>query len=253
MAEKKQPADKRNWWDRLWGQGGFRLLGIPIGIFLVFLAGSITVIGSDVAIHATGSEEFCTSACHSMEAFTAPEWRDSPHYKNASGVRATCSDCHIPQVYPQKLIVKTRSGITDMYHEMKGTIATREKYEAHRARMAEEVWAYMTATDSRECRTCHSEEHFVLEDQGEEAAQAHVTGPLEGKTCIDCHKGIAHKTPDEIAEEQQGIAREAADETGGEQPSMPQVSPETILRGQPGAADETAEETTGEQPGTAAP
>ncbi len=69
--------------------------------------------------------------------------------------------------------------------------------------MAEHVWDYMEKTDSRECRNCHSEEAFVLEEQAEKAAKAHVTGPEEGKTCIDCHKGIAHKTPDEIAEEQQ--------------------------------------------------
>lgn len=206
MAEKKQPADRRNWWDRLWRQGGFRLFGIPVGAFLLFLAGAIAMIGSEVAIHATGTEQFCTSACHSMQAFTTPEWLDSPHNKNASGVRATCADCHIPREYPQKLIVKTRSGLSDMYHEFMGTISTREKYEAHRARMAEDVWAYMVKTDSRECRNCHSEEHFVLTDQPEKAAKAHVTGPEEGKTCIDCHKGIAHKTPDEIAEEQQVLS-----------------------------------------------
>ena len=206
MAEKKQPADRRNWWDRLCRPGSKWLLGIPVGAFLLFLAGAIAVIGSEVAIHATGTEQFCTSACHSMQAFTTPEWLDSPHNKNASGVRATCADCHIPREYPQKLIVKTRSGFSDMYHELMGTISTREKYEAHRARMAEDVWAYMVKTDSRECRNCHSEEHFVLSDQPEKAAKAHVTGPEEGKTCIDCHKGIAHKTPDEIAEDQQTLS-----------------------------------------------
>jgi nitrate/TMAO reductase-like tetraheme cytochrome c subunit len=206
MAKTAHSAERRNWWDRLWRQGGIRLLGIPAGIYLVFIAGAFSVLGSSVAIHATGSEQFCTSACHSMAAFTTPEWLDSPHNKNASGVRATCSDCHIPEIYPQKLIVKTRSGISDIYHELKGTISTREKYEAHRARMAEGVWAYMEKTDSRECRNCHSEEHFVLQDQPEEAAKAHVTGPLEGKTCISCHKGIAHKTPDEIVEEQRRAA-----------------------------------------------
>ena len=204
MGNNEQPADRRNWWERLCRPGSKWLLGIPVGAFLLFLAGAIAVIGSEVAIHATGTEQFCTGACHSMQAFTAPEWRDSPHNKNAVGVRATCSDCHIPREYPLKLIVKTRSGLSDIYHELMGTISTREKYEAHRARMAEDVWAYMKKTDSRECRSCHSEDHFVLTDQSEKAAKAHVTGPLEGKTCIDCHKGIAHKTPDEIFEEQQG-------------------------------------------------
>jgi nitrate/TMAO reductase-like tetraheme cytochrome c subunit len=204
MGKNKQPSERRGVWDRLCRPGSKWLLGIPVGAFLLFLAGAIAVIGSEVAIHATGTEQFCTGACHSMQAFTAPEWRDSPHNKNAVGVRATCSDCHIPREYPLKLIVKTRSGLSDIYHELMGTISTREKYEAHRARMAEDVWAYMKKTDSRECRSCHSEDHFVLTDQSEKAAKAHVTGPLEGKTCIDCHKGIAHKTPDEIFEEQQG-------------------------------------------------
>ena len=203
MGKNKQPSERRGVWDRLCRPGSKWLLGIPVGAFLLFLAGAIAVIGSEVAIHATGTEQFCTGACHSMQAFTAPEWRDSPHNKNAVGVRATCSDCHIPREYPLKLIVKARSGLSDIYHELMGTISTREKYEAHRARMAEDVWAYMKKTDSRECRSCHSEDHFVLTDQSEKAAKAHVTGPLEGKTCIDCHKGIAHKTPDEIFEEQQ--------------------------------------------------
>ncbi len=69
--------------------------------------------------------------------------------------------------------------------------------------MAEDVWAYVKKTDSRECRNCHSEDHFVLEQQEGMASKAHVAGPLEGKTCIDCHKGIAHRTPDEITEERQ--------------------------------------------------
>jgi len=206
MGKNKQPSDKRSWWDRLWRPGNKWLLGFPIGAILAFLAGAIALIGSQVMIHATGTEQFCTSACHSMQAFTTPEWLDSPHNKNAVGVRATCSDCHIPQEYPLKLIVKTQSGLSDIYHELMGTISTREKYEAHRASLAEDVWAYMSKTDSRECRNCHSEEHFVLNDQSEKAARAHITGPKEGKTCIDCHKGIAHKTPDEIAGEQQGAS-----------------------------------------------
>jgi nitrate/TMAO reductase-like tetraheme cytochrome c subunit len=203
MNENKDSPGKRAWWARLWRPGNIWLLGIPAGAYLFFIVGALAVIGSGVAIHATGTEQFCASACHSMEAFTTPEWLDSPHYKNTSGVRATCADCHIPRTYPEKLIVKARSGISDIYHELKGTIDTREKYEANRARMAEDIWAYMVKTDSRECRNCHSEEHFVLENQEEEAAKAHVTGPEEGKTCIECHKGIAHRTPDEIVEEQQ--------------------------------------------------
>ena len=202
MGETKQPTGGQSWWARLWRPGNKWLLGFPIGAILVFFAGAITLIGSQVALHVMNTEEFCTGTCHSMK-FPTEEWRDSPHYKNASGVRAACPDCHVPRIYPEKLIVKTRAGFVDIYHEILGTISTREKFNANRAELAEHVWDYMKKTDSRECRVCHDEEHFLLADQGEKAAKAHVTGPLEGKTCIDCHKGIAHKTPDEIVEEQQ--------------------------------------------------
>jgi cytochrome c-type protein NapC len=202
MGETKQPTERRSWWDRLWKPGNKWLLGFPVGAILVFIAGAITLIGSQVALHVMNTEQFCSNTCHSME-YPLSEWRDSPHYRNTSGVRATCPDCHVPRIYPEKLIVKTRAGFVDIYHTLKGTISTREKFNANRARLAQHVWDYMKKTDSRECRNCHDEEHFVLKDQEEKAAKAHVTGPLEGKTCIDCHKGIAHKTPDEVLEEQQ--------------------------------------------------
>jgi nitrate/TMAO reductase-like tetraheme cytochrome c subunit len=201
-SKQTDPHQKPTLWKRIWKRPASRwLLGIPLGAYIMFMLGAAAVVGSEVAIYATGTEQFCTSACHSMERFTAPEWRDSPHNSSPSGVRATCSDCHIPHIYPQKLLVKTKAGIKDAYHELMGTISTAEKYEAHRARMAEQVWAYMIETDSRECRHCHSEDHFDLGKQQEEAIRAHLEGVATGKTCIECHKGIAHKTPDEVQEE----------------------------------------------------
>lgn len=211
MENDMSGSGAKGWWRRLWRKPQSKwLLGIPLGAYLMFLVGASTVAGSQVAIHMTGTEEFCTTACHSMEAFTTPEWQDSIHYSNRSGVRATCADCHIPKVYPDKLIVKTKAGISDAYHTMMGTISTREKYEANRLRMAEQVWDYMRKVDSRECRNCHNADYFKLSNQDERAARAHQKGLSEGKTCIDCHKGIAHLTPDEVAENE---------EPGGSEPA----------------------------------
>jgi cytochrome c-type protein NapC len=113
-------------------------------------------------------------------------------------VRATCSDCHIPHDYPRILFVKAEAGIRDAYHEIKGTISTKEKYEEHRLEMAERVWAYMRETDSETCRYCHEEDYFAIGKQDDRAARAHLGAEEEGKTCIDCHQGIAHRTPEEI-------------------------------------------------------
>jgi nitrate/TMAO reductase-like tetraheme cytochrome c subunit len=202
-AKKSTHGKIAGLWQRLWRPSSKWLLGIPIGAFAMFVIGMVAVIGTQVMIHETGSEEFCSSACHSMKAFTTPEWKDSPHYSNPSGVRATCSDCHIPHHYPEILFFKAEAGIRDAYHEIKGTIGTRDKYEEHREEMAERVWAWLQETDSATCRTCHKDEYFALGQQDDRAARAHLSADEERKTCIDCHQGIAHRTPEEVFEGEQ--------------------------------------------------
>ena len=89
--------------------------------------GAAAVIGTQVMVAVTGTDQFCGNACHSMQ-WVAQEHRQSGHGANRTGVAAECHDCHIPHQYPQLLWYKAKAG------------------------------------------------------QG---------------TCIDCHKGIAHKAPDE--------------------------------------------------------
>ncbi len=61
--------------------------------------------------------------------------------------------------------------------------------------MAEHVWATMKANDSHECRNCHSYHAMDFKKQSRRAAEKMKEGHEEGKTCIDCHKGVAHKLP----------------------------------------------------------
>ena len=191
-------AKFKDFWQRLWRIPRYRImLGIPVGGLLMFVVGIVFVAVTGVVIHATGTEKFCIS-CHEMEATVYQEYVATSHYNNASGVRATCSDCHIPQEWPDKLIVKTVSGIKDITHHLLGTLDTAEKFEAHRARMAEQVWEAMRKTDSRECRHCHSYEAMELSLQGRSASRKHSAEWRERKneTCIDCHQGLVHKLPE---------------------------------------------------------
>jgi nitrate/TMAO reductase-like tetraheme cytochrome c subunit len=199
---EKSPEKDEGRWRRLWRHPSSKwLIGIPVGAWCMFVLGVFGMIGFEIVMYQTGTEKFCTTACHSMEAFTAPEWRDSIHYTNPSGVKASCADCHIPKVYPQYLWAKAYDGGRHVVGEILGSIETREKYEERRIPMSEYVWKNMKANDSRECRSCHTPELFEVARQDQRAARAHQQGFAEGKTCIDCHKGIAHKTPDEVAEE----------------------------------------------------
>lgn len=168
-------------------------------ILLVFFSGVLAFAGFNSILAYTNEMEFCTS-CHSMKV-NLEEYKETVHYKNASGVQATCSDCHVPKEFLPKMKAKILA-YKDVLHEILGTIDTKEKYEAHRWDMASRVWAKMEATDSRECRSCHNFDNMAFDEQDRSARKKHPRAQLKGQTCIDCHKGIAHEEPDEPDEEE---------------------------------------------------
>ena len=58
-------------------------------------------------------------------------------------------------------------------------------------------WARFKSSDSLECRNCHSALAMDLTKQSARAADIHSRYLISGqRTCIDCHKGIAHELPD---------------------------------------------------------
>ncbi len=166
----------------------------------IFLVGVLATFGFNAGLAYTNEMEFCTS-CHSMKV-NLEEYKETLHYKNASGVRATCSDCHVPKAFFPKMKAKILA-YKDVLHELLGTIDTPEKYEAHRWEMASRVWAKMEKSDSVTCRSCHAWDQMDLSEQDRIARKRHGRAPDEGKTCIDCHKGIAHEEPDEPEEDEE--------------------------------------------------
>ncbi len=163
-------------------------------ILVVFAVSSAFWISFHWAMDATNTEEFCIS-CHEMEQFVFEEYKQTIHYSNRTGVRATCPDCHVPKEWHHKIVRKIQS-TNEMMHKLLGSISTPEKYEAKRLQLAERVWANMQETDSRECRNCHGFEFMDFSKQGEEPAELHPEALEADMTCIDCHKGIAHKLPE---------------------------------------------------------
>jgi nitrate/TMAO reductase-like tetraheme cytochrome c subunit len=153
--------------------------------------------GFNWALELTNSEAFCVS-CHEMRDNVYQELQQTVHWKNRSGVRATCSDCHVPKTWIYKMKRKVEAS-NEVLHKILGTINTPEKFEAHRLELAQHVWATMKATDSRECRNCHAVESMDPHKQTV-AAQMMPEAMKAGATCIDCHKGIAHKLPEQPAE-----------------------------------------------------
>ena len=178
------------------------ILGTTLGAALFFmLVGVIFWGGFNTAMEVTNTLDFCIS-CHEMEENVYQEYKKTIHYTNRSGVRAACSDCHVPDPWVHKVVRKIQAS-KEVLHKVLGTIDTPEKFDAHRLTMARSVWAAMKSTDSRECRNCHDFNSMNPDDQKKRSRKQHINGMQAGNTCIDCHKGIAHtKVHDQLSEEE---------------------------------------------------
>ena len=164
-----------------------------------FFSGIFFWGGFNTAMEATNTLEFCIS-CHEMRDNVYQEYKQTIHYTNRTGVRAVCSDCHVPKDWSHKMIRKIKAS-GEVWGKIVGTIDTKEKFEANRLRLAENEWARMKASDSRECRNCHSFDGMDPEKQKLRGAKMHKIAQEEKKTCIDCHKGIAHHKPKGMKED----------------------------------------------------
>lgn len=178
------------------------ILGTTVGAAIVFMiVGVIFWGGFNTAMEATNTLEFCIT-CHEMEDNVYQEYKKTIHYTNRSGVRATCSDCHVPDPWVHKVVRKIQAS-NELLHKMLGSIDTPEKFDEKRLQLAKNVWKTMKATDSRECRNCHNFDSMNPENQKPRSAKQHLNGMKAGNTCIDCHKGIAHnKVHDQLTDEE---------------------------------------------------
>lgn len=183
----------KKYWAILWRPSGY----ISLGVLVLggFVSGVIFWGGFNTVMEATNTEKFCIS-CHEMRDNPYMELQRTVHYSNGSGVRAECPDCHVPYEWTDKMVRKVKA-TRELWGKMWGTINTREKFEAKRLELAENEWRRFKANDSLECRNCHNFEYMDFTAQSTRAVKAHETSLASGdKTCIDCHKGIAHRLPD---------------------------------------------------------
>ncbi|AHG18947.1 cytochrome C [Chania multitudinisentens RB-25] len=189
-SENKAGPIRRLW--RWWRRPSRLALGTLL--LIGFVAGIIFWGGFNTGMEAANTEQFCIS-CHEMRENVYEEYMDTVHYNNRSGVRATCPDCHVPHEWAPKMLRKLKAS-KELYGKLFGVIDTPQKFESHRLAMATNEWARMKANNSQECRNCHNFEYMDFAVQKTVAAKMHDKAITEGKTCIDCHKGIAHKLPD---------------------------------------------------------
>ena len=168
-------------------------------MLLIALGIAVGIVGAGATtwmVNATSSENFCATACHSMQ-WAAAAYARAPHYANPHGVRASCADCHIPfesrpatpfQYVFGTIWTKQLDGTHDAIAELRGTISTEEKWEARRPQLAADVEAWFRQTNYGTCKGCHR-----LDAATGPAADIHAdllkAGPID---CVQCHADVGH-------------------------------------------------------------
>ena len=182
----------RRWWRTVSTPSKYFSLGfLTIGGFIAGIAfwGAFNTV-----MEVMNREPFCIG-CHEMQNNVYQELKPTIHYANRSGVRATCPDCHVPHDWTDKIARKMQAS-KEVWGHIFGSIDTRDKFLALRKHLAEREWERMKANDSLECRNCHNFASMDFTRQSQRAANQHSTAlARKEKTCIDCHRGIAHRLP----------------------------------------------------------
>jgi cytochrome c-type protein NapC len=197
-ADNNAPADapeRRGLIGRTWAWLRRPSGTIALGTLLAvgFISGVLAWGGFNWGMELTNTETFCIT-CHEMKDNVYAEYKTTIHYSNRSGVRATCPDCHVPKDWTHKIARKIQAS-NELYHHFMNTVSTPEKFEAKRIELARNEWARMKKTDSQECRNCHNLVYMDFTRQEPRSAKRHQEALDQGKTCIECHKGIAHRLP----------------------------------------------------------
>ena len=129
---------------------------ISLGVLTLggFAAGVVFWGGFNAALEATNTEEFCIS-CHTMEESVYQELQETVHWKNSSGVRATCPDCHVPHDWTDKIARKMQAS-KEVFATIFGNLDEPGAFEERRKELAKHEWDRFAANGSKECKNCHN-------------------------------------------------------------------------------------------------
>ncbi|MDR9827702.1 pentaheme c-type cytochrome TorC [Vibrio sp. FNV 38] len=184
---------------KLWRTMTRPAVHISLGVLTLggFIAGVIFWGGFNTALEVTNTEEFCVS-CHTMSENVYVELQETVHWKNNSGVRATCPDCHVPHNWTDKIARKMQAS-KEVFAQIFGDLDTPEKFEARRLDLARHEWDRFSANGSLECKNCHNYDSMDFEQMSPTARIQMSSAAERDQSCVDCHKGIAHHLPQDMA------------------------------------------------------
>jgi cytochrome c-type protein NapC len=121
-------SEKTGWIRTIWRQ--LRRPSIKYSVLGILSVGFISGIlfwgGYNTAMEQTNRLDFCIS-CHEMRDNVYQEYKQTIHYTNRTGVRAICSDCHVPKDWAHKFVRKLKAS-AEVWGKITGSIDTKEKF-----------------------------------------------------------------------------------------------------------------------------
>ena len=163
------------------------------------LSGVALVAMTNKAVIWSSSDAFCGTFCHSMTR-AATGYHQGPHFINASGVRASCGQCHIPYdsshatatEYVKLLLFKADRGAKDFWDESRKSIATKVEWEKRRPQLRTEFESYLESHNYITCRGCHSLEAFGGPRSHMKALIHKDLIKANALHCFECHQNVGH-------------------------------------------------------------
>ncbi|MBR9728749.1 NapC/NirT family cytochrome c [Shewanella intestini] len=171
---------------------------IIVLILVGVVAGVVGYFATQQTLHATSQDAFCMT-CHSHHSLK-DEVLASAHGGGRAGVTVQCQDCHLPHG-PVDYLIKKIIVSKDLYGFLTIKDFNTQKWlDENRREQADTALAYFKATDSANCQHCHTRIYENQPDTMKRMAKMMHSrnAKQEGakrKTCIDCHKGVAHPYP----------------------------------------------------------
>ena len=175
-------------------------------IFWIIVLGAIFTLGgvalvalTNKAVMWSSSNAFCGTVCHSM-TWASLGYQQGPHFINASGVRASCGECHIPYEsshatateYVKLLLFKADRGAKDFWNESRKSIATKEEWEKRRPLLEADFENYLRAHNYITCRGCHALEAFGGSRSHMKVVIHQMVLSGDDVDCLRCHRNIGH-------------------------------------------------------------
>lgn len=178
------------------------------------IAGVALTEATRTAIDVTNRTAFCTN-CHVYADF-GQRFRRTVHHANASGVRVSCGECHIPgDNIVTEAWNKAVAGINGGFAYFVQGIDTPAAFRQRLPQLREQTTAWFVANNSATCRSCHAVAAMAASAQNPAARGAHASLAGEGgPTCVDCHADIAHPGRDSspgVGDEARGTAVASAE------------------------------------------